>query len=89
MLMVLVDLSKRGMSMKVTDELNIMQVLLLLLNPDGIMLKNELYFEVLSNIFEHTIQVHYLPVICSQALSLRNNHIDSKNLYLTLPNHSR
>uniref|UniRef100_A0A7S1C2F9 SET domain-containing protein n=1 Tax=Corethron hystrix TaxID=216773 RepID=A0A7S1C2F9_9STRA len=94
--MVLVDLSETVMSMKVTDELDIMQALSLLLNPNGIMLKNELYFEDMADIFEHTIQVHYydVPVICSQALSLGSNginflqrsltdhNIDSNNLYI-------
>eukprot|EP00588_Corethron_pennatum_P008717 CAMPEP_0194273046 /NCGR_PEP_ID=MMETSP0169-20130528/6456_1 /TAXON_ID=218684 /ORGANISM="Corethron pennatum, Strain L29A3" /LENGTH=1122 /DNA_ID=CAMNT_0039015869 /DNA_START=71 /DNA_END=3436 /DNA_ORIENTATION=- len=70
--LVLVDLSETVMSFKVTNKLNIMQALALLLAPHGIMVKNELYFEDMSKIFVHTAQVHYYdtPVICSQALIL-------------------
>jgi len=76
--LVLVDLSETVMSFKVTDKLNIMQALALLLAPHGIMVKNELYFEDMSKIFVHTAQVHYYdtPVICSQALILGSNSIN-------------
>jgi spermidine synthase len=94
--MVLVDLSETVMSFKVTNGLDIMEALALLLNPDGILVKNEMYFEKMVNIFEHAIQVHYhgVPVICSQGLSMGSNHlkfisqdltdhgIDSQNLFV-------
>jgi len=94
--MVLVDLSETVMSFKVTGELDIMQALALLLKPNGIMVKNELYFPKMTEVFRHTTQVHYydVPVICSQALvlgspgvnfmlqPLTDHDIDSKNLFV-------
>lgn len=94
--MVLVDLSETVMSFKVTNELDIMQALSLLLNPNGIMVKNELYFQNMTDVFVHTSQIHYydVPVICSQALSLgstglnflqqplTDHNINSKNLFI-------
>eukprot|EP00588_Corethron_pennatum_P012562 CAMPEP_0194280200 /NCGR_PEP_ID=MMETSP0169-20130528/16217_1 /TAXON_ID=218684 /ORGANISM="Corethron pennatum, Strain L29A3" /LENGTH=1194 /DNA_ID=CAMNT_0039024839 /DNA_START=55 /DNA_END=3639 /DNA_ORIENTATION=+ len=76
--MVLVDLSETVMSLTVTDKLNIMQALALLLAPHGVMVKNELYFEDMSDIFVHTAMIHYYdtPVICSQALVLGSNSIN-------------
>jgi len=76
--MVLVDLSETVTSFKVTDELDIIEALSLLLKPDGIMLKNEFYFGSMSNIFEHTLQYFYhgVPVICSQSMVLGSNTID-------------
>lgn len=68
--MVLVDLSETVMSMSVTDGLDIFGALALLLKPDGIIVKNELYLEKFSEIFDYTVQVHFrdVPVICTQAL---------------------
>lgn len=70
--MVLVDLSETVMSFRVTDSLDILEALALLLKPNGIMVKNEFYFEPMNKIFEHVAQIYYydVPVICSQALSL-------------------
>jgi len=98
--MVLVDLSETVMSFKVTSELDIMHALALLLKPDGIMVKNELYFKEMADIFVETSQIHYrdVPVICSQNLILGSNrmdflkqpltdhNIDSKNVLLWLLN---
>eukprot|EP00555_Chaetoceros_dichaeta_P002053 CAMPEP_0198248886 /NCGR_PEP_ID=MMETSP1447-20131203/544_1 /TAXON_ID=420782 /ORGANISM="Chaetoceros dichaeta, Strain CCMP1751" /LENGTH=1199 /DNA_ID=CAMNT_0043933377 /DNA_START=21 /DNA_END=3621 /DNA_ORIENTATION=+ len=76
--MVLVDLSETVMSFKVTTGLDIMETLALLLKPDGLMLKNEVYFEAMSDIFEHTLQYFYfdVPVICSQSMVIGSNNID-------------
>jgi len=76
--MVLVDLSETVMSYKVTTGLDIMETLSLLLTPDGIMLKNELYFGDMSNIFGHTVQYFYygVPVICSQSMVIGSNSIN-------------
>ncbi|KAL7579488.1 hypothetical protein ACA910_007868 [Epithemia clementina (nom. ined.)] len=83
--MVLVDLSETVMSGLVTKDLDIMSALSLLLKPDGILVKNELYFEKLNPIFKHTIQVHYsdVPVICSQCLCLGSNGVDFTYRQLT------
>lgn len=51
--MVLVDLSETVMSFLVTDGLDILQALSLLLKPNGIMVKNELYLEKMSDIFDY------------------------------------
>ena len=76
--MVLVDLSETVMSFKVTEKLDIMEALALLLKPEGILVKNEMYFEKMADIFNNTIQVHIydFPVICSQGLSLGSHRVD-------------
>jgi len=76
--MVLVDLSETVMSFAVTEELDIMGALALLLKKNGIMVKNEMYLEDMSNIFDYTIQIHSydVPVLCSQAFILGSNGID-------------
>jgi spermidine synthase len=51
--MVLVDLSETVMSFLVTDGLDIMQALSLLLKPNGILVKNELYLEKMAGIFDY------------------------------------
>jgi len=83
--MVLVDLSETVMSFKVTDELDIMAALALLLHTDGVMVKNELYFDQMKDIFPHTLQISIrdVPTICSQALVLGSNGINFMNRTLT------
>lgn len=51
--LVLVDLSETVMSLSVTDGLDIFQALSLLLKPEGILVKNELYLDKLSSIFDY------------------------------------
>lgn len=51
--MVLVDLSETVTSALVTDGLDIMQALALLLKPEGIFVKNELYMEQMADIFDY------------------------------------
>lgn len=94
--LVLVDLSETVMSHKVTDGLDIMAALGLLLKPEGILVKNEMYFEKMKEIYEHTVQVRFYdcPVICHQGLSLVSHHnpmisnkltdhgFDDKNLFV-------
>jgi len=76
--MVLVDLSETVMSLSVTKKLDVMKALSLLLKPDGVMLKNEVYFEEMGDIFEHTLQYWYydVPVICSQSMVIGSNSIN-------------
>ena len=83
--LVLVDLSETVMSMKVTKELDIMAALSLLIKPDGIFVKNELYFEKLNHLFKHTIQVNYydVPAICSQSMVFGSNAVDFIHTNLT------
>jgi hypothetical protein len=75
--MVLVDLSETVMSLSVTDELDVFDALSLLLNPNGILVKNEVYLEKLSEVFDYTMELYYdSPVICSQTAALGSNSID-------------
>ena len=61
-----------------------MSALSLLLKPEGIFLKNEMYFENLSRVFHHTIQLHYydVPLVCSQCLVL--GRYDPRNMDFSL-----
>ena len=57
--MVLVDLSETVMSFKVTEGLDVMEALSLLVKPDGIFLKNEVYYADMKNMFPYTVQIHW------------------------------
>lgn len=77
--MVLVDLSETAASLTVTDHLNVMEALSLLLKPNGIMVKNEYnYFPEQKHVFRDTLHIHYynVPYVCSQSLILGSNGID-------------
>jgi len=76
--LVLVDLSETVMSITVTEGLDIFDALGLLLKDEGILVKNELYVEQFSKIWDYTAQIHYynVPVICSQAMVLGSNKVD-------------
>ena len=76
--MVLVEVSETVHSQTVTEGLDVFGALKLLLSPNGILVKNELYFERMKEIFEQTVNLHFLdvPVLCSQALILGSNNID-------------
>ena len=76
--MVLVDLSETVMSLTVTKESDVMKALSLLSKPDGIILKNEVYFKVMGDIFQHTLQYWYydVPTICSQSMVIGSNSIN-------------
>jgi len=58
--------------------MDILQALSLLLNERGILLKNELYFGVMMELFQHTLQYVYtgVPVLCSQAMVIGSNGIN-------------
>ena len=77
--MVLVDLSETVASMSVTDDLNIMEALSLLLQPRGILVKNEyMYFDEQAHIYKETMHIHWytLPYVCSQSLIMASNAVD-------------
>jgi spermidine synthase len=57
--LVLVDLSETVMSFKVTEELDVLEALSLLVKPDGIFVKNEVYFEKFKEMFPYTAQVNW------------------------------
>jgi spermidine synthase/S-adenosylmethionine/arginine decarboxylase-like enzyme len=76
--MVLVDLSETVTSALVTEGLDIMAALGLLLQSQGILVKNELYFKQMSSIFDYTIQVNVpdVPVVCAQTVSMGSPGLD-------------
>lgn len=75
--LVLVDLSETVMSLSVTDELDVFDALALLLTPNGVLVKNEVYLEKLSEVFDYTMEMYYdSPVICSQTVALGSNNVD-------------
>jgi spermidine synthase len=83
--MVIVDLSETIMSRSVTEGLDIIGALTLLLKDDGIFVKNEVYFPKMVNLFPYTLQIHWYenPVICSQAMVLGSKKIDFTKVPLT------
>eukprot|EP00980_Cylindrotheca_fusiformis_P004879 scaffold1038_cov100-Cylindrotheca_fusiformis.AAC.2 len=75
--LVLVDLSETAMALSVTDGLDVFDALALILKPEGIMVKNELYIDEMSDVFDYTIQIKYdSPKICSQLLAMGSNRVD-------------
>jgi spermidine synthase len=77
--LVLVDLSETVQALSVTDELNVLEALLLLVKHDGVLVQNEyMHFLEQASIFKHSLHVHYdsVPIVCSQSLILASNGID-------------
>ena len=76
--LVLIDLSETVMSLSVNKKLDVFNALALLLRPGGIMVKNELYLEKFSVLFDYTAQIYRpdLPIICDQVVVLGSNAID-------------
>lgn len=75
--LVLVDLSETVVSMDVTGQHDVLEVLAMLLKPEGILLENELYLDSLMDHFDYTQQIFYgSPKVCTQALTLSSNKID-------------
>ena len=67
--LVLVDLSQTVLAISVTDEMDIMMVLSLLLKSTGILVKHEdEFFKTISKTFKYAVQVEIneLPKICDQ-----------------------
>ena len=87
--LVLVDLSETAASLSVTEHLNVMEALSLLLKPKGILVKNEYsYFPEQRHVFRDTLHIHWYNVsyVCSQSLILGSNGIDFMRGKYT-PNH--
>jgi len=75
--LVLVDLSETAMSLSVTKELDVFGALALLLHDDGVMVKNELYVDHFSDVFDYTVEIYYdSPIICSQVVAMGSNKHD-------------
>jgi len=85
--LVLVDLSETATSLTVTDHLDMFEALSLLVKPDGIFVKNEIYIEKLSTLFDHTVTLYedHIPMVCKQDFTMGSNRIDflSPNFELT------
>lgn len=90
--LVLVDLSETVMSFSVTHELNVIEALTLLVKPDGIFVKNEVYFDELKDIFPYTALITWQdnPVICAQVMVMASRTVDFMNPSVgpTLTEHS-
>jgi hypothetical protein len=57
--LVLVDLSETVMSFKVTDKMDVLEALTLLVKPEGIFVKNEVYFDTFKKLFPYSALVHW------------------------------
>ena len=75
--LVLVDLSETVTSFSVTSELDVFDALMLLLNPVGVMVKNEHYHEKFAALFDYSAELNYeSPVICNQVMVFGSNNVD-------------
>jgi spermidine synthase len=75
--LVLVDLSETVMSFSVTSELDVFDALSFLLNPVGVMVKNEHYHEKFAALFDYSAELNYeSPVICNQVMVFGSNNVD-------------
>mmetsp|Transcript_13487 Transcript_13487/g.27436 ORF Transcript_13487/g.27436 Transcript_13487/m.27436 type:complete len:211 (+) Transcript_13487:674-1306(+) len=77
--LVMVDLSETVMSMSVSEELDILKALAMLVNPShGVFIKNERYVRELNKIFHHVIQICLpdTPLLCDQDWVLGSHGID-------------
>mmetsp|Transcript_19521 Transcript_19521/g.35395 ORF Transcript_19521/g.35395 Transcript_19521/m.35395 type:complete len:986 (-) Transcript_19521:61-3018(-) len=76
--LVMVDLSETAMSISVTDDLDIFGALSLLMKPEGIFVKNELYYGQMSRLFDHSVFVYMTdyPILCDQDWAMGSNHHD-------------
>eukprot|EP00978_Attheya_sp_CCMP212_P006077 scaffold13679_cov54-Attheya_sp.AAC.1 len=76
--LVMVDLSETATSLTVTERLDMFEALALLVKPDGIFVKNEVYIKKLRKIFDHTITVYedHVPMVCKQDFTMASNKID-------------
>jgi len=75
--LVLVDLSETVVSFSVTSELDVFDALALLLNPEGVIVKNEHYHEKFARLFDYTAEISYeSPVVCFQVMVFGSNNVD-------------
>ncbi len=75
---VFVDLGEPTLSSNVTEDLTLFESLAKLVNPDtGIMVKQELGMEKVSDAFDHSMQLFYrMPAICSESVAIGSNGIN-------------
>ncbi|KAL7453284.1 hypothetical protein ACHAWC_007404 [Mediolabrus comicus] len=76
--LVMVDLSETAMSLSVNDDLDIFGALALLMKPEGVFVKNEMYFGQMSKLFDHSVYVYRrnYPMLCDQDWAMGSNSVD-------------
>ena len=80
--LVLVDLSETVASLSVSNHLDMLQALTLLLRPEGVMIKNEwTYLDKMSTLFKYTARLNMqnVPIMCDQALTMGSQTVDFFN----------
>mmetsp|Transcript_31660 Transcript_31660/g.76636 ORF Transcript_31660/g.76636 Transcript_31660/m.76636 type:complete len:1136 (+) Transcript_31660:547-3954(+) len=83
--MVLVDLSDTIFALTVSDELDVVGALSLLVKPGGVFAMNELFFKKVSDVFEYALyyQVYDIPKLGDQGFVIASNDVDLLNRDLT------
>lgn len=80
--LLLVDLSETVVSLHVTGKHDVLDVISMLLKPEGVMLENELYIDKMARHFDHTVHIFYgSPKVCVQVHTVSSNTVD----FLTSP----
>jgi spermidine synthase len=78
--LLLVDLSETVVSLHVTGKHDVLDVISMLLKPEGVMLENELYIDKMSRHFDHTVHIFYgSPKVCVQVHTVSSNSVDFLN----------
>jgi S-adenosylmethionine/arginine decarboxylase-like enzyme len=82
--LLLVDLSETVVSLHVTGKHDVLDVISMLLKPEGVMLENELYIDKMARHFDHTVHIFYgSPKVCVQVHTVSSNSVD----FMTSPIH--
>ncbi len=77
--LVMVDLSETVISMSISEELDVLKALSMLVNPShGVFVKNERYMREINKIFDHVIQIYLpnTPLLCDQDWVLGSHGMD-------------
>ena len=76
--LVLVDLGEDTLNENVVEDLNLFEALSKLVNPNiGVIVKNELYLDKVSQVFDHSLELFYqTPSICSETVAFGSNGVD-------------
>jgi hypothetical protein len=83
--LVVVDLSDTVFSLAVSNELDVIEAISLLLRPGGIFEMNELFLKKVSKVFEYAVHYQFtdVPKICDQAAIFASNDVDFLSQPLT------
>lgn len=75
--LLLVDLSETVVSLHVTGKHDVLDVISMLLKPEGVMLENELYIDKMTRHFDHSAHIFYgSPKVCVQVHTVSSNSVD-------------